>query len=145
MQSIYHSTGILLYCKMIFKNCIYSMWRHPVLKRIRAFLCHAFQIICWRWCLMVVLETFWAKHATFPCNSPTVILAEFFAPPQCAWGQNKHGSSSRQFCYSSSCFELFKYFPNGRYGHFQGSGFFSSHSLTYEVQHTFPTFDLCVL
>ena len=40
----------------------------------------------------------------------------------------------------------FKYCPNGRYEHFQESSFFFySPSLTYESQHTFPSFDLCFL
>ena len=34
-------------------------------------------------------------------------------------GKINMGSSSRQGCNSSSGFELFKYCPNGRYGHFQ--------------------------
>ena len=67
-----------------------------------------------------------------------------YHPPHCAWGQNKHGSSSRQVCNSSSCFELPSIALTVDMGIFRQVAIFYSHSLTYEAQHTFPSFDFCV-
>ena len=81
---------------------------------------------------MVVLEIWGPQDSSL---FPLFCLSSH--PPCCVWGQNKHGSSSRQVCNSSSCFELFKYCPTFDMGIFKWVAIYS-HSLTYEALLSFP-------
>ena len=100
---------------------------------------------------MVGLGTWWPQDSIFLWNSPTVILGDFFGSLIILFavhgGKINMGPLLGKFVtLKTLTLQLFNYCPNNIHGHFQVSSyFFYSHSLTYEAQHTFPSFDLCVL
>ena len=106
-------------------------------------------LLPWRWRLMVVLETWWPQDATFLCNFATVILGEFFAsliglPPVRKCKINM-GSLPGKFVTVLVALKFLSIALTADMGIFRRIPIFYSNSLTYEAQHTFLSFDLCVL
>ena len=86
------------------------------------------------------------QDATFLCNSPIMILEKCFASLIILFtvhgGKINRGPLPGKFV---TVPVALNFLSIGLTVDFQVSCYVFSHSLTYEAQHTFPSFDLCVL